>query len=216
MRASHRRRRQQHPLAHARSIRNACCASHSGRAGERRREHRRLAGRQPPPQLVEVRLDATELGREVVGDQQRGTASTPRRRAPERATRRRRAAARARRARTTAPVANAPRSPVTATTAPQMNAPSPCDTSKNDENVPTTDARSASLDAVEREQRAARDTSATCPPRTRPCRRPGPATVGHAAIDADADRDERQRERRRVRGRRADRARARRRCARRG
>ena len=28
---------------------------------------------------------------------------------------------------------------------PQMNAPSPCDASKNDENVPTTDARSLSL-----------------------------------------------------------------------
>src|SRR6478736_1618716 len=45
----------------------------------------------------------------------------------------------------TAPAANAPRSlPTAATTAPQMNAPTPCDASKNDENVPTTDARSAS------------------------------------------------------------------------
>ena len=40
---------------------------------------------------------------------------------------------------------NAPRSPVKCTTVPHTNAPRPCDRSKNDENVPTTDARSASL-----------------------------------------------------------------------
>ena len=45
-------------------------ASHSRRAFVRCREHRRLARRQPPPQLVQVRLDATDLRRKVVRDQQ--------------------------------------------------------------------------------------------------------------------------------------------------
>src|SRR5581483_5920047 len=38
----------------------------------RRRQHGRVRGRQPPPQLAQVRLDAAELGREVVRDEQRG------------------------------------------------------------------------------------------------------------------------------------------------
>src|SRR6185437_15459137 len=45
----------------------------------------------------------------------------------------------------TAPVVKAPRLPESATTDPQISAPRPCDASKNDENVPTTDARSLSL-----------------------------------------------------------------------
>ena len=52
----------------------------------------------------------------------------------------------------TAPAVNAPRSPENATTVPQMSAPSPCDASKNDENVPTTDAALGITHAVEREQ----------------------------------------------------------------
>src|SRR5436853_282195 len=79
-----------------------------------------------------------------------------------------------------APVVNAPRLPDTATTAPQMNAPTPCDASKNDENVPTTDARSASPTPTSaRSSRAGYisdiPAARTAVPTT------NPATVGHAA-----------------------------------
>ena len=43
-----------------------------GRAEMRSGEHGRLPRRESLPQLREVRLDATDLGREVVGDEQRG------------------------------------------------------------------------------------------------------------------------------------------------
>ena len=59
------------PADATRSTRNGCCAIPRAGAGVRRREHRRLVRREPTPQLVEVRLDAADLGREVVGDEQR-------------------------------------------------------------------------------------------------------------------------------------------------
>ena len=96
-----------------------------------------------------------------------------------------------------------------------MNAPRPCDRSKNDENVPTTDARSASLTPSSASSSSAgymsdMPTANTIVPTT------SPATVGHAAMIAMPSRDERQRERARVATARAGRAGARRRCGRRG
>ena len=74
-RAARRRRASAPPSEAAPSAARArrgtpAAASHGRRAGVRGREHGRLPGREPPPQLVEVRLDAAVLGREVVGDQQ--------------------------------------------------------------------------------------------------------------------------------------------------
>ena len=67
--ARHRARRPQHGALHALDA--------EGEAGvELRRvrvrcgEHRRLLGRQPLPELRQVRLDPADLGREVVGDEE--------------------------------------------------------------------------------------------------------------------------------------------------
>ena len=133
------------------------------------------SGREPAPELVQVRLDAAVLGREVVRDEQRRHGSSTllvgqrcggfdrcRRLRPVgvrpvacvRLGRRSRrpAAGSSPRPRPRSPVANAPRLPVSAATAPQMNAPTPWLRSKNDETVPTTDARSSSDTPLEREQ----------------------------------------------------------------
>ncbi len=64
------RRRQQHPLAHSLDA-EALCRVPVRRARIRRRQHVRLLGREAPPQLVQVRLDAAHLGWEVVRDKER-------------------------------------------------------------------------------------------------------------------------------------------------
>ena len=66
-----------------------------------------------------------------------------------------------------------------------MSAPRPCDRSKNDENVPTTDARSLSLTPSSASSSSAgymsdMPAANTIVPTT------SPATVGHAAIESDA------------------------------
>ena len=196
----------------ARTTRNACCASHSAAPVVRRREHRRLVGRKPAPQLVEVRLDAAELGREVVGDEQRRhrsggydarTATEP----PEDASPNRHV---------TPATANAPRYPVSSATTPAMTAPKPDERSKNDENVPTTDARSVSVMPVEREQQQ-RGIHERHPAREddRADDEPGRRSA-HAAMTSMPMPAPTQRERARVRARRGCRGCARRGCARRG
>ena len=67
----HRARRQQHARLHPFDA-EVERGVERGRAGMRRGEHGRLPRRQSLPQLREVRLDAADLGREVVGDEQRG------------------------------------------------------------------------------------------------------------------------------------------------
>ena len=54
----------------ARSTRNGWAASKASAALVRRGEHGGALGGEPAPQLPQVRLDAAELGREVVGDEQ--------------------------------------------------------------------------------------------------------------------------------------------------
>ena len=58
------------PARGVRTTRNGWRGVALGRAVVRRGEHDELVGRQPPPQLPQVRLDAADLGREVVGDEQ--------------------------------------------------------------------------------------------------------------------------------------------------
>ena len=61
--------RQAAPARASGSTRNGCAASKSAAPGVRRAVARRTTRPEPPPQLPQVRLDAADLRREVVGDQ---------------------------------------------------------------------------------------------------------------------------------------------------
>ena len=69
--AHQRRRREQHRLARPHDAERLRGVERGG-AGLRRGEHRRFLRREPAPQLVEIRLDPTDLRREVVRREQRG------------------------------------------------------------------------------------------------------------------------------------------------